>query len=156
MGLLFRFASQWVAGETMEEGLSRAEEANRRGLGAILNLLGEHHTDPGAIDAAVREYIALLDVIDAQKLDASLSIKPTQCGLLLGEDAYWRSVRTVLDRVRAIGGFLLMDIEGFTLTDRTLALVPRNLVQDSHARGALGADIRCVADGRGNFLALIV
>ena len=31
MGLLFRFASQWVAGETMEEGLSRAEEANRRG-----------------------------------------------------------------------------------------------------------------------------
>ena len=56
MGLLFRFASQWVAGETMAEGLVRAEEANQRGLGAILNLLGEHHTDPVAIDAAVREY----------------------------------------------------------------------------------------------------
>ena len=29
MGLLFRFASQWVAGETMAEGLARAEEAVR-------------------------------------------------------------------------------------------------------------------------------
>jgi len=142
MGLLFRFASQWVAGETMEEGLSRAEEANRRGLGAILNLLGEHHTDPGAIDAAVREYIALLDVIDAQKLDASLSIKPTQCGLLLGEDAYWRSVRTILDRVRAIGGFLWMDMEGSRFTNGTLAVYRRALAEYPNVGVAVQANLR--------------
>src|SRR2546428_10792495 len=109
----------------MEEGLARAEEADRRGLGAILNLLGEHHTDPGAIDAAVREYMALLDVIDARKLDASVSIKPTQCGLLLGEDTYWRSVRTILDRVRAIGGGPLVGKEGSRVPNGALAPGPR-------------------------------
>src|SRR2546428_5219035 len=126
----------------MAEGLARAEEANRRGLGAILNLLGEHHTDPVDIDAAVREYIGLLDAIDARKLDASLSIKPTQCGLLLGEDAYWRSVRTILDRVRANGGFLWMDMEGSRFTDGTLAVYRRALAEYPNVGVAVQANLR--------------
>src|SRR3989442_6354599 len=129
MGLLFGFASQGVGGETRAEGLARAEEANRRGLGAILNLLGEHHTDPAAIDAAVREYLGLLDAIESRKLDASLSIKPTQCGLLLGEETYWHSAKTILDRVRATRGFLWMDMEGSRFTDGTLAVYRRGLAE---------------------------
>src|SRR3989475_7979036 len=126
----------------MAEGLARAEEANRRGLGAILNLLGEHHTDPVAIDAAVREYLGLLDAIDARKLNASLSIKPTQCGLLLGEDTYWRSVRTILDRVRAIDEFLWMDMEGSRFTDGTLAVYRRALAEYPNVGVAVQADLR--------------
>jgi len=142
VGLLFRFASQWVAGETMAEGLARAEEANRRGLGAILNLLGEHHTDPVAIDAAVREYMALLDAIESRRLDASLSIKPTQCGLLLGEEVYWRSTRTILDRVRANGGFLWMDMEGSRFTDGTLAVYRSALAEYPNVGVAVQANLR--------------
>ena len=129
VGLLVRFASQWVAGETMAESLTRAEEANRRGLGAILNLLGEHHTEPAAVDAAVREYLELLDAIQARNLDACLSIKPTQCGLMLGEDAYWKGAKTILDRVRTMHGFLWMDMEGSRFTDATLAVYRRALAE---------------------------
>jgi proline dehydrogenase len=142
MGLLIRFASQWVAGETMADGLARAAEANRRGLGAILNLLGEHHTDPAAIDADVREYLELLDAIRERKLDACLSIKPTQCGLMLGEDAYWRSTKTILDRVRSMGGFLWMDMEGSRFTDATLAVYRRALAEYPEVGVAVQANLR--------------
>src|SRR2546422_146785 len=134
----------------MAEGLARAEEANRRGLGAILNLLGEHHADPVAIDAAVREYLGLLDAIDARKLNASLSIKPTQCGLLLGEDTYWRSVRTILDRVRAIDGFLWMDMEGSRFTDGTLAVYRRALAEYPNVGVAVQANLRRTAEDLGS------
>ena len=142
MGVLIRFASQWVAGETMADGIARAAEANRRGLGAILNLLGEHHTDQAAVDAAVREYLELLDGIRARKLDACLSIKPTQCGLMLGEEAYWRSTKEILDRVRSMGGFLWMDMESSRFTDSTLAVYRRALAEYPEVGVAVQANLR--------------
>jgi proline dehydrogenase len=142
VGLLIRFASQWVAGETMADGLARAGEANRRGLGAILNLLGEHHTEPAAVDAAVREYLELLDAIQARNLDACLSIKPTQCGLMLGEDAYWRSTKKILDRVRSMHGFLWMDMEGSRFTDATLAVYRKALAEYPEVGVAVQANLR--------------
>jgi len=142
VGLLFRFASQWVAGETMAAGLARAEEANRRGLGAILNLLGEHNAEQAAVDAAVDEYLELLDAIRARKLDACLSIKPTQCGLMLGEEAYWRSTKKILDRVRSMDGFLWMDMEGSRFTDPTLAVYRRALAEYPEVGVAVQANLR--------------
>ena len=126
----------------MAEGLTRAEEANRRGLGAILNLLGEHHTEPAAVDAAVREYLELLDAIQARNLDACLSIKPTQCGLMLGEDAYWKGAKTILDRVRSMHGFLWMDMEGSRFTDATLAVYRRALAEYPEVGVAVQANLR--------------
>ena len=126
----------------MADGIARAEEANRRGLGAILNLLGEHHHDQASVDAAVREYIDLLDAIRVRKLDACLSIKPTQCGLMLGEDAYWQSVKRILEPVRSTGGFLWMDMERSMFTDPTLAVYRRALAEYPNVGVAVQANLR--------------
>src|SRR2546426_8025498 len=116
-----RFASQWVAGETMEDAIARAEEANHRGLGTILNLLGEHRAEQSTVDAAVDEYINLLETIRARKMDACLSIKPTQCGIMAGEDAYWRSVERIFETLRAMGGVLWMGMGRAAVPNPTLA-----------------------------------
>ncbi len=137
-----RFASQWVAGETMADAIARAEEANHRGLGTILNLLGEHHAEQAAVDAAVDEYIDLLETISARKMDACLSIKPTQCGIMAGEDAYWRSVKRILEPVRAMDGFLWMDMERSAFTDPTLAVYRRALAEYPNVGVAIQANLR--------------
>ena len=139
---MIRLASQWVAGETMADAIMRAEEANHRGLGTILNLLGEHHAEQSAVDAAVDEYIDLLDAINARKMDACLSIKPTQCGIMIGEEAYWRSVKRILDPVRAMDGFLWMDMERSTFTDPTLAVYRRALAEYPNVGVAIQANLR--------------
>src|SRR3990172_4031738 len=95
----------------MAGAIARAEEANRRGLGVCLNFLGEHFEERSRVEATVDEYVDLLDAIGARTMDACLSIKPTQCGMMVDQGFYWESVKRILDRVHSIRSFLFMDIE---------------------------------------------
>jgi proline dehydrogenase len=112
VGLLVRFAGQWVAGERLEDAIRATGEANARGLDGILNLLGEHHKEKAQVEATLKEYLHILDSIEKGRLRASVSIKPSQFGLELGR-AYCESmVLPLFDRLRAMGNFLWMDMEG--------------------------------------------
>jgi proline dehydrogenase len=122
VGLLVRFAGQWVAGERLEDAIRATGEANARGLDGILNLLGEHHKEKAQVEATLKEYLHILDSIEKGRLRASVSIKPSQFGLELGR-AYCESmVLPLFDRLRAMGNFLWMDMEGSRFTDDTLAI----------------------------------
>ncbi|OGS50311.1 MAG: hypothetical protein A3K65_07980 [Euryarchaeota archaeon RBG_16_68_12] len=142
MGLLVRFASQWVAGETMADAITRAEDANRRGIGAILNFLGEHYVDRSLVDATVDEYLDILDDLGARRMDASLSIKPTQCGMMVDQEFYWAGVKRILDRIQSMGLFLWMDIESSKFTDRTFDVYRRALAQYRDVGVAVQANLR--------------
>ena len=129
MGLLIRFANQWVAGERMEDAVRATKDANARGIDGILNLLGEHYTEKAQVEATVREYLQMLDAIEAQNLAATVSIKPSQFGLEFGRAYCESSVTPVFDRVRAMGDFLWFDMESSRFTDDTLAMY-----EDMHRR----------------------
>ena len=47
--ILFKIAKQWIAGDTMEDALKSAHDANVNGMSAILNKLGEHLTSKGKL-----------------------------------------------------------------------------------------------------------
>src|SRR5207247_8087539 len=59
MGLVTRFARQWVAGETRADAIRVAREANARGLDALVNHLGEHYREKGPVESTAREYLDL-------------------------------------------------------------------------------------------------
>ena len=122
MDLLLPLARQWVAGNTFEEGLQRARVANTRGLGAILNFLGEHYTHRADVEATVREYRAILNGINDDGLDATISIKPTQFGLTIDEAYCRRNVEEVRELCRAQGLFLWLDMEDSPYTSATLRI----------------------------------
>lgn len=142
VGLLIRFASQWVAGETVADVLARGEEANGRHLGAILNLLGEHYQERSAVLRAVDEYIELLNAFATRKMDASVSIKPTQCGIVIDQEFYWSNVKRILERVETTGRFLWMDMESSRFTDRTLDVYRRALARYPHVGVAVQSNLR--------------
>ncbi|MFQ5919344.1 MAG: proline dehydrogenase family protein [Thermoplasmata archaeon] len=122
MDLLLPLARQWVAGNTFEEGLQRARVANGRGLGAILNFLGEHYTRREDVEATLEEYRAILSGIDDDGLDATISVKPTQFGLTIDE-AYCRTnLEEIRELCRAQGVFLWFDMEDTPYTSATLRI----------------------------------
>ncbi len=122
MGLLIRFAGQWVAGERLEDAVRASKEANARGVGAILNLLGEHYQEKGPVENTLQEYLRMIQGIAGNGLDARVSVKPSQLGLEFGR-AYCESmIKPVFDGVRAMGRFLWVDMEGSRFTDDTLAM----------------------------------
>ena len=129
MGLLIRFADQWVAGETLEDAVRYTKDVNARGIDAILNLLGEHYEEKRLVEGTLREYLRILAAIERENLGAGVSVKPSQLGLEFGR-AYCESMVTpVFDKVRAMGDFLWVDMESSRFTEDTLAMC-----EDLHER----------------------
>ena len=117
-----KFASRFVAGETLDEALHAVRELNAHGITASLDLLGESVTNEREARAAGQEYLTILDRIHHRKLDANVSLKLTAMGLDVSEDLCVAVTQAVLDRAHQYGTFVRLDMESSAYTDRTLAL----------------------------------
>jgi proline dehydrogenase len=85
-GLARKFASRFVAGETVDEGVAAALELSRRGVTASLDLLGESVTAESEAIAARDQYLRMLDRMAASGVEVNVSVKLTQMGLDIAED----------------------------------------------------------------------
>jgi proline dehydrogenase len=117
-----RFASRFVAGETLDDAVSAVRALNDKGITASLDLLGESVTNEREARAAGAAYLDILDRIHAQGLRANVSVKLTAMGLDVSEDLCVSILHDVLGRARAHGSFVRLDMEGSAYTERTLRL----------------------------------
>lgn len=113
-------ARRFVAGESQDSAVEQARILNDRGIGAILNLLGEHYDDPTTAEADVTTYRELLAAVEAAGVRACLSVKPTQLGLLIDEPTFHENVRSVVEMAAGRDGFVWFDMEDHETTDATL------------------------------------
>lgn len=118
-GLARRVALRFVAGETLDDALRVAGALNARGIGAMLDHLGENVASPEQASAAADAYVLPLKRIQEEGLaDANISIKLTQLGLDVSTDICLENAARVLE---AAGSTLVMiDMEGSAYTDHTL------------------------------------
>jgi proline dehydrogenase len=117
-----KFASRFVAGETLDEALVAVKELNKHGITASLDLLGESVTNEREARATGQEYLTILDRIHQQQLDANVSLKLTAMGMDISEELCISIMHDILDRARQYGTFVRLDMESSEYTDRTLAL----------------------------------
>jgi len=122
-----RMASRFVAGETIDEAIPAVRALNARGITASLDLLGEsvHHEEEAR--ATARSYLQILDRINAEKLDANVSLKLTAMGLDVSEDLCVANVQMVLERARDYDSFVRLDMESSEYTERTLQMFEHRL-----------------------------
>jgi len=120
MTLLLRFAHQWVAGEAMEDAIQVAKDANARGIDALVNHLGEHYRDKAPVEATTREYLRLLGAMSAEGIRGTVSLKPTQFGVLIDKAYALSQMIPVLDAAKAEGRILWLDMENAHTTDDTI------------------------------------
>src|ERR1700752_4781774 len=107
----------------METALAKAKEANSKGLGAILNYLGEDVKDPHVAESHFQEYVKLQREIEAAGIDACVSVKLTQFGLGVFEDsAVFEKASQLAEEAEGIGRMLWIDMEGSSVTTRTLQI----------------------------------
>jgi proline dehydrogenase len=119
--LLLRVARRWIAGDSRTDALKAAAEANRLGLGAIINYLGEGYHDLKDIDDSLNEYMALLEDIERGGLRACISVKPTQLGLALGPQHYMERIERIAELASRKNLFVWIDMEGSNYTQSTLS-----------------------------------
>jgi proline dehydrogenase len=125
-----RLAARFVAGETLDTALAAVRQLNARRITASLDLLGESVKTAAEAVRAADVAIEMLDRIAAERHDANISVKLTQLGLDVDHDACVANTRRLLDRAKALGNFVRIDMESSEYTQRTLDLVERDLYPD--------------------------
>jgi proline dehydrogenase len=126
-GLAKRFANRFVAGETLDEALAAVRVLNSRGIRASLDLLGESVTNEREARGTRDAYLEILSRINAQKLDANVSVKLTAMGLDISEELCVTLMQDVLARAQEYRTFVRVDMESSEYTDRTLHLFEHRL-----------------------------
>jgi proline dehydrogenase len=143
-GLARKFASRFVAGETIDDGVAAARDLSGRGITATLDLLGESITQESDAAAARTQYIEMLDHMASAGVEVNVSVKLTQMGLDIGEDVCVRNVTSILERARQVNGFVRLDMEGSDYTERTLGFFKSRLFErfGSHCGVVIQAMLR--------------
>ena len=126
-GLARKFASRFVAGETVEEAVRAARELGRRGITPSLDLLGESVQVEAEAVAARNQYLVMLDRMAAQGVEVNVSVKLTQMGLDIDEDLCYVNTASILDKARELRGFVRLDMESSEYTQRTLDFFTKRL-----------------------------
>lgn len=121
-GLARRVARRFVAGETLDEAARVTRTLNRRGLAVTLDCLGESVHQAEDTAEVVNAYCAVLDRIQQDRLNASVSLKLTHLGLDISEDLCVTNLRHILGAAQERGVQVTIDMESSDYTDRTLRL----------------------------------
>jgi proline dehydrogenase len=145
--LTYGAAKRWIAGKDMETALAKAKEANARGLGTILNYLGEDVTDPAVAESHFEEYLKLQRAIGSSGIDGCVSVKLTQFGLgVLDEAVVLDKARQLVEEAAGMGRMLWIDMEGSSVTTRTLQMYSKLLEGHKNVGVALQAYLKRSAD----------
>jgi proline dehydrogenase len=123
--LVRRMPFRFVAGTTLDAAVEAVRALNATGAMATLDVLGESVDDRAAADRAAAAYVATIERIAAERLDANVSIKLTQMGLDLGVEECLSVLAPVAAAGARHGVFIRIDMESSAYTDRTLEVVQR-------------------------------
>lgn len=121
----WRVASRFVSGTDREAAIATTRALNERGLLVTLDYLGESCTSEGEALQARAEILRLLEEIDQHKLQANVSLKPTQLGLKIDPQLAYENIHDLVQKARTVGNFIRIDMEDHPTTDATLNLYRR-------------------------------
>ena len=136
-----RLSHRFVAGTTIEDALTATGEMNKLGLSVSVDNLGENVTNAAEARHSAQLYHQLLDQMQAQGLDANVSLKLTHMGLDVDEAMAYEIASGVVEHAAHGNNFVRIDMEGSPYTQRTLDFVHRLHRQTENA-GHVGAVIQ--------------
>ena len=133
-----KLAGRFVAGNTLQDAIAACQKIHSDGLGITLDYLGENVSSLEEAAQSRDNCLRTLAALQTAGLEPNISVKLTQFGLDLSEQACEANVAPVVEAAAQIGGFVRFDMESSEYTDRTIDMTMR-----LHARyGACGTVIQ--------------
>ncbi len=109
--ILFRFANQWIAGDTIYDALDSAKLAYKNGRHAIVNRLGEYLTSKDEIKKTVKNYQKIVSSFRKWKVRGGISVKPTQVGLSISKNISLQNFNKIIKSAAEPHTFVWIDME---------------------------------------------
>jgi proline dehydrogenase len=136
-----RVSGRFVAGTEISDAVRVTQAVNGAGMAVSIDNLGENVTNPDEARHSAQLYHQILDAIEANKLNANISLKLTHMGLDVDEGLARELVGKLVARAAAMNppGFVRVDMEGSPYTQRTL-----DFVQELHRMPGNGNSVGTV------------
>ena len=120
--IVWIFSRKYIAGESLESAVKLVKELNSKGIMATVDVLGEAISTKEEAVKAKESAMLVLETINKEKLDANLSIKPTQLGLSKSYKTCLENFEKLIDSASKSHVFVWIDMESSDHTDDTLEL----------------------------------
>jgi proline dehydrogenase len=117
-----RVASRYVAGDSIDAAIRTMRSLKEEGAVTTVDVLGEEVHQRERAEAAVTEYVRLLERISADGLERNISVKPTMLGLKIDDGFCADRIAEIVGRAHDLGAFVRIDMEDHTCTDATLRI----------------------------------
>jgi proline dehydrogenase len=120
--VLLRLAKRWISGVDLDSALADAKKANSRGMGVVVNFLGEEITDPAIAESHAGEYLRLQQRLSEEGIRGFASVKLTQLGLGADDAGATDRLERIAVNSEKFKQALWVDMEGSSFTERTLPI----------------------------------
>jgi len=149
------FAKKYIAGEHLDDALQLTRKLNAQGMMGTIDVLGEFIKTEQEAHWFKDQALDILHRIDRSRVEANISIKPTQMGMQLNRDLGYANIEEIVQRAKEMGNFVRIDMEDISCTDTTLEYYHRlrqdypghvGTVLQSYLRRTI-RDIASLADG---------
>ena len=114
-----------MPGEQFDAALQAAIKFKADGIGALFTRLGENVKDLSEARVVVEHYESVFARLVDSKLEAEVSVKPTQLGLDIDAKAAYANLEQLARAAAKAKSFLWIDMEGSAYTEPTLDLYRR-------------------------------
>jgi proline dehydrogenase len=126
-----RLSDRYIAGPELDDAVASVRALNEAGKKGTLDVLGEEVVSADEAVAIRAEYERAMATIEAEGLDANVSVKLTGLGLGVDPELCAESVRTLAGIAAGHGRFVRVDMEDSSTTTATLDLY-RELRTEGH------------------------
>jgi proline dehydrogenase len=120
--VLLRLAKRWISGVDLDSALADARKANSRGMGVVVNFLGEEIKVPAIAESHKEEYLKLQKRISEEGIRGFASLKLTQLGLGADDAGAAERLEKIAVNSEKFNQALWIDMEGSSFTERTLSM----------------------------------
>lgn len=117
-----RAVSRFMPGEELADAMQAAQQLQASKINTIVTRLGENVSTVAETAEVTAHYLQALPQIQQKKLDAYISVKPTQLGLDFDEKLCLQNLTAIVERAQALKNWVWIDMEQSGYVDRTLTL----------------------------------
>ncbi len=121
------FSGRWIAGATIADSLSITKKFNRVGVETMINYLGEDFTNIDDVNNSLAMYMRILKSIKSAGRQASISVKPSQIGMLISDKVLNSNYKKIITKAKRYGVFVWLDMEESEYVDKTIKLYLSNV-----------------------------
>lgn len=120
--LVWLFSKRYIAGRRIQDAIRVCKELNAKGMMVTVDLLGEFITELSQAEENKREYLQIIETIQAENINGNYSLKPTMFGLLIDKEVCYTNIREIIAKAASYNNFIRIDMEDSQCVDLEIEL----------------------------------